>query len=147
MPTIKLNTDCICLGHLAGNYKKTLPSHYRQNPSQSEHAYYCSHIINFNLLQVCPPNCICCFIYTLFDFRDQSLFMYGGGGGRRGWRDIIFINQLLFYRLWPLPQTHTHKKQQNPQQKYLSKIFLKTKAVLLWTVNWLEIPLKDLKWC
>ena len=40
MSTIKLNTDCICLGHLASNARLL------QENSQSEHAYYCSDIIN-----------------------------------------------------------------------------------------------------
>ena len=39
MPTIKLNTDCICLGHLASNARSL------QENSQSERAYYRSHII------------------------------------------------------------------------------------------------------
>ena len=37
--TIKLNTDCICFGHLATNCQSV------QENSQSERAYYCSHII------------------------------------------------------------------------------------------------------
>ena len=39
MSTIKLNTDCICLGHLASNARSL------QENSQSERACYCSHII------------------------------------------------------------------------------------------------------
>ena len=39
IPTIKLNTDCICLGHLANNARSL------QENSQSERTYYCSHII------------------------------------------------------------------------------------------------------
>ena len=39
MSTIKLNTDCICLGHLTCNALSL------QENSQSEHVYYCSHII------------------------------------------------------------------------------------------------------
>ena len=38
--TIKLNTDCICLGHLASN------AQLLQENSQSELAYFCSDIIN-----------------------------------------------------------------------------------------------------
>ena len=40
MSSIKLNTECICLGHLAGNAQSL-----KEN-RQSEHVYYCSHIIN-----------------------------------------------------------------------------------------------------
>ena len=119
-----------------------------KNTSQSEHAYYCSHIINFDLLQVCPSICIFCIIYTLF--RDQSLFINGGGGGGRGWRDIIFINQLLFFRLWPPPppppNTHTHTKTQTKQVNS-SKNACQKGCFALDCVNWLKIPLKDLKWC
>ena len=43
MPTIKLNTDCICLGHQASNVLSL------QENSQSERAYYCSHIIKWHL--------------------------------------------------------------------------------------------------
>ena len=43
MPTIKLNTDCICLGHQASNVWSL------QENSQSERAYYCSHIIKWHL--------------------------------------------------------------------------------------------------
>ena len=39
MCSIKLNTDCICLGHLASNAQPL------QENSQSECTYYCSHII------------------------------------------------------------------------------------------------------
>jgi len=39
MSTIKLNTVCVCLGHLASNARSL------QENSQSEHAYYCSHMI------------------------------------------------------------------------------------------------------
>ena len=39
MSTIKLNTDCICLEHLTCNALSL------QENSQSEHVYYCSHII------------------------------------------------------------------------------------------------------
>ena len=39
MSNLKLNTDCICFGHLASNAQSL------QENSQSEHAYYCSHII------------------------------------------------------------------------------------------------------
>ena len=39
MSTIKLNTDCICLGHLASNARSL------QENSQSERACYCRHII------------------------------------------------------------------------------------------------------
>ena len=39
MPTIKLNTDCICLGHLASNARSL------QEKSQSVRTCYCSHII------------------------------------------------------------------------------------------------------
>ena len=38
MSTIKLNTDCICLGHLASNARSLLEN------SQSERTYHCSHI-------------------------------------------------------------------------------------------------------
>ena len=40
--TIKLNTDCICLGHLASNSRSL-----KEN-SQPECAHYCSHIIRCN---------------------------------------------------------------------------------------------------
>ena len=40
MSTIKLKTHCICPGHLASNVGAL------QENSQSERAYYCSHIIN-----------------------------------------------------------------------------------------------------
>ena len=43
MPTIKLNTDCICLGHQASNVSSL------QENSQSERANYCSHIIKWHL--------------------------------------------------------------------------------------------------
>ena len=39
MCSIKLNIDCICLGHLASNAQPL------QENSQSECTYYCSHII------------------------------------------------------------------------------------------------------
>ena len=39
MSTIKLNTDCICLGNLASNARSL------QENSQSERACYCRHII------------------------------------------------------------------------------------------------------
>ena len=39
MSTVKLNTDCICHGHLSSNAQKL------QENSKSERAYYCSHII------------------------------------------------------------------------------------------------------
>ena len=39
MSTIKLNTDCICLGHVASNARSL------QENSQQERAYYCSHIL------------------------------------------------------------------------------------------------------
>ena len=42
MPTIRLNTDCICLGHQASNVWSL------QENSQSEPAYYCSHIIKWH---------------------------------------------------------------------------------------------------
>ena len=41
MSTIKLNTDCICLGHLASNARSL------QENSQSEGAFYCRNIIRF----------------------------------------------------------------------------------------------------
>ena len=41
MSTIKLNTDCIYLGHLASS----VSARSLQENSQSECAYYCSHII------------------------------------------------------------------------------------------------------
>ena len=43
MSTIKLNTDCICLGHLASNARSL------HENSQSERAYYWSHIINTDI--------------------------------------------------------------------------------------------------
>ena len=43
--TTKLNTDCICLGHLASNARSL-----KEN-SQSKRAYYCSHIIKWHLDQ------------------------------------------------------------------------------------------------
>ena len=43
MSTIKLNTDCICLGHLASNAQSL------HENSQSERAYYWSHIINTDI--------------------------------------------------------------------------------------------------
>ena len=43
MSTIKLNTDCICLGHLASNARSL------DENSQSERAYYWSHIINTDI--------------------------------------------------------------------------------------------------
>ena len=39
MLLIKLDTDCVCPGHLASNAQSL------QENSQSEHIYYCSHII------------------------------------------------------------------------------------------------------
>ena len=44
--TIKLNTDCICLGHLACNARSLQQNNAKslQENSQSEHVY-CSHII------------------------------------------------------------------------------------------------------
>jgi len=39
MSNIKLNADCICLGHLVSNARSL------QENSQSERAYYCSHIL------------------------------------------------------------------------------------------------------
>ena len=47
MSTIKLNTDCICLRHLASNAQSLQENSawsLREN-SQSERAYYCGHII------------------------------------------------------------------------------------------------------
>ena len=44
MSTIKLNTDSICLGHLASNARSL------QENSQSERACYCSHIIKKHIL-------------------------------------------------------------------------------------------------
>ena len=43
MSTIKLNTDCICLGHLASNARSL------HENSKSERAYYWSHIINTDI--------------------------------------------------------------------------------------------------
>ena len=43
MSTIKLNTDCIYLGHLASNARSL------HENSQSERAYYWSHIINTDI--------------------------------------------------------------------------------------------------
>ena len=43
MSTIKLNTDCICLGHLASNARSL------HENSQSERAYHWSHIINTDI--------------------------------------------------------------------------------------------------
>ena len=53
MSTVKLNTACICLGHLASNARKL------QEDSQSERAYYCSHIINllFTMLGMTCATC------------------------------------------------------------------------------------------
>ena len=47
MSTIKLNTDCICLGHLASNARSL------QENSQSEGASYCRNIIRFFFFQAC----------------------------------------------------------------------------------------------
>ena len=49
MSTIKVNTDCICLGHLATNAQSLQESNNAQSlqeNSQSECMYYCSHIIS-----------------------------------------------------------------------------------------------------
>ena len=53
MSTIKLNTDCICLGHLASNARLL------QENSQSEHAYYCSDIINTVEECICTVHVLC----------------------------------------------------------------------------------------
>ena len=45
MSTIKLNTDSICLGHLASNARSL------QENSQSERACYCSHIIKKHIFR------------------------------------------------------------------------------------------------
>ena len=49
MSTIKLNTDCICLGHLASNAMSL------QENGQSERASSCSHKIKYYLTKV-PQN-------------------------------------------------------------------------------------------
>ena len=121
-----------------------------KNTSQSEHAYYCSHIINFDLLQVCPSICIFCIIYTLF--RDQSLFINGGGGGGGGGGGFFFLQPFVcFYFLGmapppppPPPNTHTHTKTQTKQVNS-SKNACQKGCFALDCVNWLKIPLKDLK--
>ena len=47
MSTIKLNTDCICLGHLASNARSL------QGKRQSVRTCYCSHIIKrYNLFAI-----------------------------------------------------------------------------------------------
>ena len=45
--TTKLNTDCICLGHLASNAQPLQENNSRsfQENSQSQRAYFCGHII------------------------------------------------------------------------------------------------------
>ena len=54
MSTIKLNTDCICLGQLASNAQSL------QENSQSERAHYCSHIIItvYFLVPVITPDAV-----------------------------------------------------------------------------------------
>ena len=43
MSTIKLNTDCVCLGHLVtavvmpDHYKKMMPVHYKKTANQTAH--------------------------------------------------------------------------------------------------------------
>ena len=52
MPTIKLNTACICLGHLEHNAQSLQGKLAR---SQSESMYYCGHIImNHNVPSKLP---------------------------------------------------------------------------------------------
>ena len=52
MSTIKLNTDCICLGHLASNARSL------QKKSQSERAYYSSHIISVRFSPSVRSRCL-----------------------------------------------------------------------------------------
>ena len=52
MSTIKLNTDCICLGHLASNARAL------QKKSQSERAYYSSHIISMRFWPSVRSRCL-----------------------------------------------------------------------------------------
>ena len=99
----------------------------KKNPRQSEHAYYCSHIINFNLLQVCPSICIFLFIPSLRT--SHYLCISGGGGGVSSISCYIFLGYDH-----PPPQTHrhthtrTHTHTHTPKKEKLHK---KTAAKIL----------------
>ena len=71
--------------------------------------------------------------------------MYGGGGGGEG-GGILFSSISFYFIGYDHSPKHTHTRNNKTHSKNTcQKYFLKIKAVLLWTVNWLEIPLKDLK--
>ena len=90
MSTIKLNTDCIYLGHLASS----VSARSLQENSQSECAYYCSHIITphkllqwrraSTALKIAKLSMQENFIMT------SAYALRGGGGGRlRGGSGIL----------------------------------------------------------